>query len=105
VGFEFNQVLLLAPEVGLHLIELRTGHHVVDLRGGVARVEHAHLVGQRAVHHFAVRAFDKAVLVDTGKAGERRDQADVRTFRRFDRADAAVVCGVYVADFKAGALA
>ncbi len=37
--------------------------------------------------------------------GQRVDQADVRAFRRFDRADAAVVGRVNVADFEARALA
>ena len=54
--------------------------------------------------HLAVRALDEAVLVDARKAGQRRDQTDVRTFRRFDRADAAVVRRVHVADFESGAL-
>src|SRR5260370_33117637 len=47
---------------------------------------------------------DEAVFVDARKARERADEADVRTFRRLDRADAAVVSGVHVADFEAGAL-
>ena len=37
--------------------------------------------------------------------GQRVDQADVRAFRRFDRADAAIVRRVHVADFEARALA
>src|SRR5690606_860663 len=51
------------------------------------------------------RRFDEAVLVDAGEGGERVDQADVRAFRRLDRANAAVVGRVDVADFEAGALA
>ena len=50
-------------------------------------------------------ALDEAVLVDARVARERRDEADVRTFRRLDRADAAVVRRVNVADFESGALA
>ena len=38
-------------------------------------------------------------------AAERADQADVRAFRRLNRADAAVVRRVHVAHFEAGALA
>ena len=48
---------------------------------------------------------DEAVLVDAGKGRERVDQADVRAFRRLDRADTAVVGRVHVADFEAGTLA
>ena len=39
------------------------------------------------------------------KAGQRGDQTDVRAFRSFNRADAAVVRGMHVADFEPGALA
>ena len=45
------------------------------------------------------RSFTRAI------AGERRDEADVRTFRRLDRAHAAVLRVVHVADLEAGALA
>ena len=38
------------------------------------------------------------------KQRERRDEADVRAFRRLNRADASVVGRVHVADFEAGAL-
>ena len=53
----------------------------------------------------AVRRLDEAVLVDARVRRERRDEADVRTFRRLDRADAAVVRGVNVAHLEARALA
>jgi hypothetical protein len=53
----------------------------------------------------AVRALDEAVLVDAREGRQRVDQTDVRAFRRLDRADAAVVGRVHVADFEAGALA
>ena len=48
---------------------------------------------------------DEAELVDPRVARQRRDQADVRTFRRLNRADAAVVGRVHVAHLEAGALA
>src|SRR3546814_5875475 len=50
-------------------------------------------------------ALDEAVLVDPGIGRERVDQADVRAFRRLERADAAVVRRVHVAHLEAGALA
>ena len=53
----------------------------------------------------AVRALDEAVLVDRGVGRERVDQADVRAFRRLDRADAAVMRRMHVAHLEAGALA
>ena len=69
------------------------------------RREPRDLVGDPAVGHLAVRRLDEAVLVDAGEGRERRDEADVRTFRRLDGADAAVVGGVHVAHLEAGALA
>ena len=54
--------------------------------------------------HDAVRRLDEAEIVHPREAGERRDESDVRTFRRLDRAHAAVLRVVHVADFEAGAL-
>jgi len=65
----------------------------------------AHLVGDAAVLHAAVRRFDEAVRVDSRVGGKRTLQTDVRAFRRLDRAHAAVVREVHVAHFEAGALA
>ena len=71
----------------------------------VAGIQDANFIHHRAVDDALVRAFDEAVIVDARKAGERRNQTDVRTFRRFDRADAAVVSRMDVAHFEAGAFA
>ena len=60
-------------------------------------------IGYFAVFHFAVRRFNQTVFVDLGIAGQRGNQTDVRSFRRFNGANAAVVGIVYVAHFKAGA--
>ena len=54
---------------------------------------------------FAVRRLDEAELVDARVGRERGDEADVRAFRRLDRAHAAVVRRVHVAHLEAGALA
>ena len=63
------------------------------------------LVGHLAVLDLAVRRLDEAELVDPGVGAHRVDETDVRTFRGFDRADAAVVRRMDVADFEAGAVA
>ena len=63
------------------------------------------LVGDLALRDLAVRRLDEAVRVDARKRRERADEADVRAFRRLDRAHAAVVARVHVADFEACALA
>ena len=66
---------------------------------------HDDIVRHSALGDPAVRSLDEAVLVDARERRERRDEADVRTFRRLDRADTAVVRRVNVADFEACALA
>ena len=64
------------------------------------------VVGRRlAVLDLAVRRLEEAVLVGPRVHGQRVDQADVRAFRRLDRADTAVVRRVHVAHLEARALA
>ena len=71
----------------------------------LVRTQPDDLVGHLAVLDRAVRRDQEAVLVDVGVDAEtRRDETDVRAFRRLDRADAAVVRDVDVAHLEAGAL-
>ena len=58
----------------------------------------------RAVDDLAVRRLDEAELVDPAEGGQGADQADVRAFRGLDRAHAAVVAEVHVADLEARTL-
>ncbi len=80
-------------------------HRRIGLRDRVFLLLHRRqvddLVGHHAVAHLAVRSLDEAVLVDPGEGRQRVDQADVRAFRRLDRADAAVVGRVHVAHLEA----
>ena len=62
------------------------------------------LVGDPTVLDLAVRRLDEAERVDPPERRERADQTDVRTLRGLDRAHAAVVRGVDVADLEAGAV-
>ena len=62
------------------------------------------LVGDATLVDAPVRRLDEAEGVDPGVGGERADQADVRAFRRLDRAHPAVVAGVHVADLHARAV-
>ena len=62
------------------------------------------LVGQLTIHDLAVRCLEETVAVGLGVGRQRVDQADVRTFRRLDRAKTTVVRGVNVAHLEAGAL-
>ena len=59
-----------------------------------------YLVRNPSVHNLAARADEEAVFVYTCKCRKRRNKADVRAFRGFYRADAAVVSMVNVAGFK-----
>ena len=70
---------------------------VLDVRGHIL-----HLVGHAAgcLVNDAVRRFDEAEVVDARIGRKVGDQADVRTFRGLDRAQAAIVRVVYVAHFK-----
>ena len=63
------------------------------------------LVGDLAVDDLAVRRLEEAVFVGARVQRERVDEADVRAFRRLDRAHAAVVRRMHVAHFEARALA
>ncbi len=62
------------------------------------------LVGRLAVLHLAVGRLKEAVPVGARIERERIDQADVRAFRRLDRAYPAVVRRVNVAHLEAGSL-
>ena len=92
----------LVDELAL-LVELGVGLRDVVL-GLFHRRQIGHVHRHLAVHDLAVRRLDEAVLVDAGEGRERVDQADVRAFRRLDRADAAVMRRVHVAHLEAGAL-
>ena len=50
------------------------------------RGEMHHLIGHLAVDDFTIRRFQEAVAVGVAVRRQRVDQADVRAFRRFDRA-------------------
>src|SRR5262249_48355588 len=74
--------------------------HGVRLCDGVLtffdRREVNHFAGDLATSDFAVRCFDKAVFVDARVGRHGVDQTDIRTFRRFNRADTAIVGRVHV---------
>ena len=57
------------------------------------------------IGYLSVRRFDEAEVVDLSIYAERGDKTDVRTFRRLNRAEAAVVGIVYVANLETCTLA
>ncbi len=85
-------------------IDVLLRHMIIRLELRITAVSDAHKFSHHAVDNFPVWRFDEAKRVDAGVARQRRDQPDVRTFRRLDRANAPVVGGVHVADFESGAL-
>ena len=99
VGLELD-ALLLRPAVGAD--ELVGLDDVADLVLRVAAgVRDDDEVLDVAVLDLAVRRLDEAEVVDPRVGRERRDEADVRAFRRLNRADAPVVRRVHVAHFEA----
>ena len=95
-GHELVQEVAVGVHAGVGL-----GHHLVAFAGSVQMHD---LVSHAAIAHHAVRGLDETEVVDLGEGGQRHDQTDVGTFGRFDGADAAIVGGVHVAHFEAGAL-
>ena len=77
---------------------------VVLLLGGEVRDALASRLGHALVD-LAVRGLDEAEAVDFGVDAQGADQSDVRTLRRLDGAEAAVVRVVHVADLKSSTLA
>ena len=96
-GDAFAQEIALVVNGGVGL-----GDDEVLLAVGGQVIE---MIGHAAFFDLAVGRFHEAEIIDLGEGGQRGDQADVRAFRRFDRADAAVVGGMNVADLEAGAVA
>src|SRR5438552_839334 len=75
------------------------------LEFAVAGIDDLNVVDDAPALDLAVGRLDEAVVVDAREAAQRADQADVRAFRRFNRANAAVVSWVYVVHLKSSALA
>src|SRR6202035_632786 len=80
-------------------------HDLAGFEFAVTGVHDVDVVDDASALHFAIWRLDEPIVVDARKARQRADQADVRTFWRFDRADAAVVRRVNVAHFESGAFA
>src|SRR5882762_4353962 len=102
IGLDLDALLLRPPFLVHHLVGFDDVAGLVLRAGGVGDDD---VVGDASVLDLAVRRLDEAELVDARVARQRRDEADVRAFRRFNRADAAVVRRVDVADLEPRALA
>ncbi len=76
---------------------------MLELR--VAAISYADVLNDLSVSHFPVWSFDETKLIDARKTRETGNQANVRTLRRLNRTNAAVVSRVNVAHLESGALA
>src|SRR5437773_3780732 len=66
--------------------------------------EIVNLIRHAAVFHFAIWRFDKTEFVDAREGAHRTDQANVWTFRRLDRTNAAVMRWMNVAHLESRTL-
>ena len=107
-GRNFEEVAILADcdladEVALVIdLGVRLGDDFAFL---LVSGEVLDLVGDATVLRQAIRRLNEAEFVDAGVGRKGIDQTDVRTFGRFNRADAAVVRRMDIADFETGAFA
>ena len=62
------------------------------------------MIGHAPFFDAAIGRFQEAKIIDLGESGQRGDQTDVRPFRRFHRANAAIVGGMNVAHLEPGAI-
>ena len=94
-----------ALELFVELFDAVVFDDVAGFEFAVTGIDDLDVVDDAAALDAAIWRLDEAVIVDAREAAERADQADVRTFRRFNWADAAVVCRVNVAHFESSAFA
>ena len=101
----------IAAEAGDHAIV----RQLVTVRGRIRQepgcasdsssAQPGYFLRELALVHLAIGRDQEAVFVHSGVNAQTGDQADVGAFRRFDRADAAIVRDMYVAHLETGALA
>ena len=77
----------------IFFIRRHIGDLVRDLR--ICRIAHIDAT---------IRCLNESVFIDSGIAGQRVDQANVRTFRRLNRAHSAVMRIVNISDFESGSV-
>src|SRR5713226_2841159 len=94
-----------ALELFVEILDLVLLDDFAGFEFAVTGIDDLNVVDDAAALDLAVGRLDEAVVIDARKAAQRADQADVRAFRRFNRADAAVVRRVHVANFESSALA
>ena len=104
-GVGLRGLLVVAADALVLLLQVLLLDDLAEREGRVPDLGDLEVVDDPALLDPLVRGLDEAEVVDPRVAGQRRDQADVRALRGLDRADAAVVRRVHVADLEPGALA
>src|SRR2546427_11737724 len=89
----------------VRFVDVVLRHVLARLELCLAAIDDPHVLDDATVNNLAIRRFDKPKLVNARIARKARDKSDVRTFRRLDRANTAIVCRVHVAHFESRALA
>src|SRR5579864_8694263 len=102
--FDRRRLLALLFQLVVDLLDFVLLDVIANFEIAVANVDDGDVVDHASTLDLAIGRFDEAVVVDAGIAAQRRDQSDVRTFWRLNRANAPVVRGVNVAHFESGAL-
>ncbi len=97
--------LLVAPELLERFLQLRLLDDLAELGVRLSLGGDPEEVHDHAVLHLPVGRLDEPEFIDPRVARQRRDESDVRTFRRLDRADPPIVRRVDVAHLEPGALA
>ena len=96
---------LAALQLFVDRLDLVTLDNLAGLELAFAGIHDERVINDAPALDLAVGRLDKAELIDARVAGKRTDQTDVRTFRSLNRADAAIVRRMDVADLESGALA
>src|SRR5260370_844014 len=96
---------LAALQLFVEILDFVLLNDLAGFKFTVTSVDDLNVVDDPAALDLAVGRFDKAVVVDAREAAQGANQPDVRAFRRFNRADTAVVRRVNVANFESRALA
>ncbi len=104
VRLELGGALLARLRGGILVDGILHFHDVADLELGPAGVRDEDGLADATVVDPAIRRLDEPEFIDPRVARQRRDEPDVRAFRRLDRADPSVVRRVDVAHLKARAL-
>ena len=76
---------------------VRLRHNEIFL---LIRREEIQFIGDFSRFHLAIRGLNESEFIDPTKGRQAGDQADVRAFWRFDRADPSVMGRMHVADFE-----